>query len=250
MKKLQVLAAIAAIVSINISAANYLTFGDSVRIKPACLDGYYHQPLTMTIDAYVDLWSVDFTYPEGLTVKLVSGVVPLAGMQVGYQDFDGTYKSFEAVWSVSAEYKTLEARTRVPAMWGFYDPFENGDLKPYGVPKWEPGTYQMFEFNFYVSPSFRSGYVMMTELLDCGGDTRGPVLSNVNAYKKSFFWVGYKRGDVGGDERIDIADVTMLIDRILGKITFDEFQEAAADINGDGCVDIDDVTILTSSILG
>jgi hypothetical protein len=250
MKKLIIFAAIALLATVSINSANYITFGDSVRIKPACLDGYYHQPLAMTIDAYCDLWSLDLTYPDGLSVKLVNGVVPLAGMTVGYLDNDGSYQTLDAVWSVSAAYATLEARTRVPALWGYYDYRGDGVYMPYGVPKWEPGEYQVVEFNFYVDPDFRGGYVTMDELFDCGGDTRGPVLSNVSVFRKSYFWVGYMAGDVTGNERLDISDVTELIDRVLGKTKLDEFSEAAADANRDGVVDIDDVTIITKKILG
>jgi hypothetical protein len=249
MKRLLFLAALAAVVLTN-SAANYLSMGDSVRIKPAMLDGYTHQSISMEIDAYCDQWSIAMTYPEGLSPKLVSGVVPLSGMNIGYIDCEGVFRTFDAVLSCSAGYATIEGRSCLPALWGYYDAYGNGTYLPYGSPKWEPGMHQMIEVNMYVNPSFRAGYITMDEILDCTGDTRGPILQNVHAYKKTYLWVGYLPGDLTGNEKLDISDVTELIDRVLGKTRLDEFSEKAADANRDGVVDIDDVTYITKKILG
>ena len=56
-------------------------------------------------------------------------------------------------------------------------------------------------------------------------------------------------GDVNGDRRITIADVTMLVNIILGK-TEGGFDARVADMNGDGVVTIADVTALVNLILG
>ena len=59
------------------------------------------------------------------------------------------------------------------------------------------------------------------------------------------------KGDVSGNERADIGDITLLIDYTLGKdVPLDEFQTEAADVNNDGIVDIDDVTMLIDMVLG
>ena len=55
------------------------------------------------------------------------------------------------------------------------------------------------------------------------------------------------RGDVNGDGRVNVSDVTALINMILGVIPKDE---ARADINGDGKVNVSDVTALINIILG
>lgn len=52
-------------------------------------------------------------------------------------------------------------------------------------------------------------------------------------------------GDVNGDSSVTIADVTMLVDVILGKR-----ESENTDINGDGFVTIADVTALVNKILG
>lgn len=55
-----------------------------------------------------------------------------------------------------------------------------------------------------------------------------------------------KKGDVNGDGEVTIADVTALVNIILGK----NDKKAIADVNGDGPVTIADVTALVNIILG
>ena len=57
-----------------------------------------------------------------------------------------------------------------------------------------------------------------------------------------------KRGDVNKDGNVNITDVTMLVDIILGKRT--DYDVTVADINKDGRVNIVDVTKLLDIILG
>ena len=55
------------------------------------------------------------------------------------------------------------------------------------------------------------------------------------------------QGDVNGDGKVNVSDVTALVNMILGVIPKDE---ARADINGDGKVNVSDVTALINIILG
>lgn len=55
------------------------------------------------------------------------------------------------------------------------------------------------------------------------------------------------RGDVNADGKVNVTDVTTLINMILGTIPKNE---ARADINGDGKVNVSDVTALVNIILG
>ena len=57
-----------------------------------------------------------------------------------------------------------------------------------------------------------------------------------------------KRGDVNGDSKVTIADVTALVNVILGKATAPA--SGVADVNGDSKVTIADVTALVNIILG
>ena len=56
-------------------------------------------------------------------------------------------------------------------------------------------------------------------------------------------------GDVNGDGAVTIADVTALVDIILGKSN-GSYLDCAADVNGDGNITIADVTALVDIILG
>ena len=56
-------------------------------------------------------------------------------------------------------------------------------------------------------------------------------------------------GDTNGDGFIDVADVTNLIDKVLGNnVTI--FKDKNGDLNNDGIMDVEDVTTLINTILG
>ena len=57
-----------------------------------------------------------------------------------------------------------------------------------------------------------------------------------------------KRGDINGDNEVDVSDVTALISYILGSNT--NVDPSQADVNRDNEVDVSDVTTLISYILG
>lgn len=58
-----------------------------------------------------------------------------------------------------------------------------------------------------------------------------------------------KPGDANSDGKIDVDDVTTIINQILSN-EVSSFYTANADLNGDGIIDIDDITALVSQILG
>lgn len=53
-------------------------------------------------------------------------------------------------------------------------------------------------------------------------------------------------GDVNGDSRVDVSDVTALINRILGTANY---KTAVCDVNGDGEINVSDVTALINLLL-
>ena len=55
------------------------------------------------------------------------------------------------------------------------------------------------------------------------------------------------KGDVNGDGKVNVSDVTKLINMILGIIPTNQ---DAADVNADGKVNVSDVTALINIILG
>ena len=59
-------------------------------------------------------------------------------------------------------------------------------------------------------------------------------------------FVGDIKGDINSDGSVDIADVNLCINTMLGKAD----QTAAADVSGDGAVDIADVNAVINLMLG
>ena len=54
-------------------------------------------------------------------------------------------------------------------------------------------------------------------------------------------------GDVNGDGKVNVSDVSALINMILGLSAMDQ---SAGDVNGDGRVNVSDVSALINIILG
>lgn len=251
MKKNIFLAMIAAIVSINGICASYMTMGenDSLRIRPNRLNGYSTYPVNMYLDAYADYFNVGISYPGGLRPKMMynlRGIESGDGLAVTFTMYDGSEASFMPTLNVGETYQSVSASISTTGWWDYN---MDGVLEPYGSVKWEPGCHEeVFVFNFWVNDDYREGYVVLDGVFNSGMDSRGPILANVQFYKKIWCWVGYMKGDVSGDERVNITDATILINSLQDAgdsiDDLDEFQLAAADINGDGIVNVTDVTEL------
>lgn len=237
-------AALAAIVA---NASSFIGFGsDSVRINPNRLGGYYQHAVMMHNEGYCNAFNVSVVYPEGMMPKLVAGVTPLDGLTVTYLDRDGNEQTCTPNLNVSVAYQDVAAFIAVS---GYWDYNMDGEFEPYGAAKWLPGDHMMWEYNFAVDWEFRSGYVTFDGTLSSGYDDRGPILQNVKFFTRTYFWVGYNPGDVSGNDRLSIDDVSMLIDYLLGDESIDEFQAAACDVNRDGAATIADVSALIDMLL-
>jgi hypothetical protein len=247
MKKM-IFAAMMLLVAISSSATSFIGLdADTMRINPNRLTGYWQVPVVADFGGYADTWQVSVTYPGGVIPKLVAGITALEGMTVGYTDPTGTMQTYEAPLQVSAMYETLSSTTA--GIYGYYDYNYDGVYETYGNIKWEPGKHQMWEFNLYIPADFRRGYIIFDGTINSGYDARGAILSNVRSYKRTWLWVGYERGDVNGDGKVNITDATMLINCIsMCTDDFDEFQLAAADFNGDGEINISDAVVLINYI--
>lgn len=233
-------------VSMNCIATNCLSMGDTIRIRPVKLDGYDKRVVTLYNNGYCDSWTMSVTYPEGLTVKLVAGVTPLDGMTVPYVDRYGNDQLYECPLNVSAAYATIGSTITERGYWDYRG---DGEYETYGTVKWAPGAHAMFEYNFYVAPEFRSGYIIFDGRLTSGYDMRGAILQDVRFYNRTWVYVGYLPGDVTGNERLSIDDVTALIDYLLTGDGLDEFAVEAADANEDGATTILDVTTIINKLL-
>ena len=80
-----------------------------------------------------------------------------------------------------------------------------------------------------------------TATLGCGTNVELPVTEIGYTYERML-------GDVNGDGYVNIADVTTLIDHLLGSVS-DNYFEVNADVNEDGGISIADVTVLIDMLL-
>jgi hypothetical protein len=199
-----------------------------------------------SLGGYCDAWSLIMSYPQGVTPKLVSGITPLEGMTVCYTWRDGSDQEQQCPLNVSAAYATIASSTTGD---GYWDNDGDGWYDTYGSVKWEPGTLDMFSMLFYVQPEFRSGWLTINGHITSGTDRRGAVLSDYYFTTSTWVWVGYMRGDLCGNERIDMGDLSELINILLGHEPYDEFSLPAADFDGNGSVDMDDLAKLTNYLL-
>ena len=89
--------------------------------------------------------------------------------------------------------------------------------------------------------------------------TLNVIQSSTNAYSKAEGWkefhnmtgsaVGGITGDVNHDGIVDVTDVSIAIDIVLGRQSSETY-EGRADLNGDGQVDVSDVSDLIDIVLG
>ena len=89
------------------------------------------------------------------------------------------------------------------------------------------------------------------------GATLNVPMESVGAYQSAQYWCNFSSikgigdavpGDADSDGKISIADVTSIIDYMLGRVD-SNFNGAAADVNGDGAVNIADIVDLIDILL-
>lgn len=248
MKNYKILAMVATMtMAMNANAMSTIRFaGSDVRISPKYLNGYYKAYVYADFDGMCDNISINLTYPSYLRPKVVNAVTPCDGYSVNYLDAQGEeHNEWPPITTYMPDYTTISCVSTYDGYWDY-----NGDgiLETYGTAKWEPGTHLFFSINLYVGACFDEGHITMSGILTSGPDQRGPVLQGVRFFSNTHFWIGYRPGDVTGNERLTIDDVTDLIDLLIGVGYHDEWQRKAADFDQNGEVDIADVTKLLDNI--
>ena len=112
------------------------------------------------------------------------------------------------------------------------------------------GTNSITDYSFSISGTNEMYQFYRFEVSEIGGHDNF-ITSNYVFQLAELALIGLPatgiRGDVNGDGKVNVSDVTALVNMILGVITKDETR---ADINGDGKVNVSDVTALVHIILG
>ena len=119
-------------------------------------------------------------------------------------------------------------------------PYQVAHMRATGVPDeyvgYIKGYHQASEVNYYVFGADESGHRYQQ-----------PVFGELDPHHFTVS-MSFILGDVNDDGNVNIADVTKLIDYLLG-ITSSPFDISAADVHSDGAINIADVTALIDLIL-
>lgn len=244
--------AVAAMAIISANAESSFTFGNGneYRVSPAKLGSILDVPMSCHIDYRADYFYIEYSYPQGFMPHDLYDtrcMDALEDLTVDYTYYTGETRSYTPYLSIGEGGCSASAYL-TPT--GYYDYNEDGVFEPYGSVKWEPGDYTMFMVHFWVDDTFRKGDVILDGNFGAGYDRRGGTVGEcLQFFKRVHVWVGYMLGDCDGNERVNISDVTTLINYLLTHDGLDEFELVAADFNQDGQISIADVTALTNYLL-
>ena len=230
-------------------SSNYFTMGvnDTLRINPGYLGANFTAAATAHFDGRVNYWCVNVLSPGLLKTKAFVGG---PGLIVPYLDSNGTSTTCQASFNVNFLTDSISQVQSEITEIGYWDYNNSGNYAPYGIVKWEAGNHEdMFRVQFEVSPQFTGGTLVLFGNIESGDDARGGGVGHVTFYKSVQVTVGYKRGDVNGDEEVNTSDANLLINCILNDVELDSYQFEAADMNGDGYVNSTDASMLINYIL-
>lgn len=225
---------------------------DTLLVNPLFVGQSVLLYVTTHFEGYLDHWYVQLYSPSNM---LIDGELAGSDMSVPYVTSDGSNAVFDAILTthdknITANGQCVSTISSTINENGYWDPYNSGNYVPYGTVKWAPGDYNdMFSFYLYIPHGTVWANVAIDFTLSSSYDNRGVgVVHHFQHVKNLCLHVGYKRGDISRDGYINISDVTLLNDYILGNIDLDMYQLDAADVNGDGIINISDVTALTDLI--
>ena len=224
---------------------------DTLRIHPLYLGLMAADTVCAHFDGRLDNWDMELVLPNGMSVH---NVIPLGeGMNIPYIGITGDSCTCYAplYWNHNTEVgkDSLSSTITLP---GYWDPDNDGVYESYGTVKWDAGNHKMVRFIFEFNSSFKVDTVntiTISGMLSSTSDQRGGTISETTFSKTLFVYMGYKRGDVNGDGRVNIADLADLQDHILNHTHLDDFQLKAADVDGNDVVDSCDVTALIDLLI-
>ena len=116
-----------------------------------------------------------------------------------------------------------------------------------------PSTYNYETNTFTLRNPVREGYTFLGWTGSNGDTPQTEVTVTRGSHGDLHFAANWtpalKTGDLNGDDNVDVTDVSLLIDVVLGKpVTLTE--GAVADLDGDGNTDVTDVSVLIDIVLG
>ena len=223
---------------------------DTLWVHPSAYNFFSRDTLCAHFDGRLDNWDIVLALPNGMSIFSVSQVG--SGMNIPYDSINGNSCTCYAplYWNQTVSGRdSLSSSITLP---GYWDPDNDGVYESYGTVKWDAGNHKMVRFIFEFDTSFKVDTVntiTISGMLSSTSDQRGGTISETTFSKTLFVYMGYKRGDVNGDGRVNIADLADLEDHILNHTHLDDFQLKAADVDGNDVVDFCDVTALIDLLI-
>lgn len=228
MKQVLFLAAVAATMSMSVNASVF-TMGDIIKVSPADRGNTITIEACAHFDRPFDAWDISLEYADGIE-GLAAG--QLEGAYLNRVNESGCPEQYIVPLHFNADVTSIICETMVST----YKQVNGRWVPDYRV-YWPSGDYRMFELVVYIAPDFDEGDILM----NC-------IMSRRNQYSEesqttTHLVLANDPGDVNGDGELSIADVTALIDYLLGGKN-SQFNEDVADVDTDGEVAISDVTAL------
>ena len=248
---LTVVVLLSALLSVPVQADNYFTMGenDTLWVSPSEDVQCPNLPVGAHFDGRLNQWYVSFDVPSVFEYHSMSAS---SGMTVPYVNSTGDATTLDAVLMHNIT-DSLAASSTI-SIPGYWDYNEDGIYESYGTVKWEAGDYsKLFVIRFTIPSSFTGGTITLRGWVNSSYDSRGGTVNNSNgavSFTRTItVKVGYRRGDVNGDEHVSMDDITALINYLAGIIDLDAYQLEAADMNGNGTVNLDDLTALINHLV-
>ena len=252
-KSLLILMTLAVILPSTASVNSYLTFGenDTLVVSPSREDGTQCVMVRAYFDGRLNTWTMTLNLPQGVSLTSCSASDDMLYIPYWNSSGERSYCSAPLMMNQSEDGATVSMASYIFEP-GYWDPNYDGLFETYGSIKWEPGDYErmcelVFKFDDILSDT---ASIAISESLSSGMDLRGNTIGNTNVNKTIRLYWPYRPGDVNGDGKVGIADVTSLIDLVLSGGD-DQSEEVlnAADADGDGRLGISDLTELIDRIL-
>ena len=250
----------------SLRTENSTPVNDTLRVDPKPTNFFQIFYAVPHFEGYLDHWYLKMSYPSNMDIYHTNDPNPYVEvitrgpeMDVPYITSNGTQDTYEAdllilMLNVDQADTTKKATILSSTIteFGYWDPSNTGNYQSYGTVKWCNGYHDyMFYFNMFFPYGTMSADIILDATLSSSDDWRGVGTVNIqHAIKTIHLVVAYQKGDVNGDGSVSPADLTQLLDWLLGGFdNVDVYRQAAADVNGDGVVNMNDVTALTDILL-
>lgn len=210
---------------------NVYTSDPDHRMVQVKVNGEIFEPNQLTLDGERDANQKGYT----LKVGMDNYTTDLVGMQ------------FDVHWTNAMHYESVKASDRWNNEHITAIPINDNTLRvvAYTIPSTaiSGNSGELMRLHFTCDDEAYEGTTVRIDSISLS-NTKGEQKSSLQDLAMKIV----KMGDVNDDGVIDVTDVTMLINRVLGTKSTN-FHESVADMNGDAVLDVTDVTLLINKVL-